>query len=201
MAFRLTKNLPVASGIGGGSSDAAAAMRLLVKYNRLAIDAEGLRDIGAILGADIPVCLYAQAARMRGTGLRLDPVRSLPEIPLVLVNPGVAVTTADVFRERQGPFSQSTRWPLPVNASVTGLAVWLDQSRNDLFEPARHFAPIVDEVLDALGSYDGALLTRMSGSGATCFGIFNDTKRAEHAAAQLSSQYPQWWVVSTVARN
>jgi len=198
-AFVLEKNLPVASGMGGGSTDAAAAMRVLVRHAGSTISGESLRDIGALIGADLPVCIYGKPARMRGTGLRLDPVRGLPEIPLVLVNPGVELATAAVFGAYDAPFSPEQRPALPLLPSVTQLAMWLRQSSNDLEPAARRLAPVIDQVLAALGAQDGVLLARLTGSGATCFGMFSDIERAERAAAAIARSQPQWWVSATTA--
>lgn len=195
--FHLSKNLPVASGIGGGSSDAAAAMRAIVRSSGIVIDDEGLRDIGATLGADIPVCLYGRTARMRGSGLRLDPVRALPEIPIVLVNPGKPLATADVFRKRSGPFTDTARQPMRTNPSTTSLGVWLNSSANDLQTAAIELAPEIQQVIDTLNDQDGALLARMSGSGSTCFAIFTDQQRADRAAHLIGLYHPTWWVIAT----
>lgn len=197
LRFILEKNLPVASGIGGGSSDAAAAMRAIVRANNLTIDPECLRDMGSTLGADIPACLYGHNVRMRGSGLRLDPVRGLPEIPMVLVNPGIELQTADVFRQRSGPFSRTRQQPLMMNSSVTGLAVWLKESVNDLEAASIELAPDIAQILASIDEQDGVLLSRMSGSGATCFGIFTDSARADRAANRLANAHPDWWVVAT----
>lgn len=198
-SFLLEKNLPVASGMGGGSTDAAAAMRVLVRQAQSAISGEGLRDIGALIGADLPVCIYGKPARMRGTGLRLDPVRGLPEIPLVLVNPRVELATAAVFGARDEAFSSERRPPMPLLPSVTQLALWLRDSSNDLEPAACRLAPVIDRVLEAVEAQDGVLLARVTGSGATCFGMFSDSDRAERAAATIARNEPQWWVAATTA--
>lgn len=197
LAFKLMKNMPVASGIGGGSSDAAAALRALQQISRLEIDPESLRDLGAKVGADLPVCLYAHPARMRDIGTRLDPVRGLPELPLVLVNSGKGLSTAEVFEHSQFDFERPLRPPLAVGQSITSLAVWLQSSRNDLEEAAFRLAPEIRTVLDSIASQDGVLLSRMSGSGATCFGLFSDHKRADRAATLIRQRHPDWWVAAT----
>ncbi|MDD2868221.1 4-(cytidine 5'-diphospho)-2-C-methyl-D-erythritol kinase [Neomegalonema sp.] len=194
-ALTLEKNLPVASGIGGGSADAAAALRLLVRLWGLEIPAEELARIALGLGADVPVCLAARPARMRGIGEDLTPFAP-PAGALVLVNPGAGLSTPEVFRlleTRENP-------PLPEPPSgldAAGLALWLrEKTRNDLEAPALARLPVVGEVLAALRA-TGAPLARMSGSGATCFGLFPDLAGAERAARTLRAKAPRgWWIAS-----
>lgn len=195
----LEKNLPVASGIGGGSADAAATLRGLRRLWSLPVEDERLREIGAELGADVPVCLFGEPARMRGIGERLDPVRALPEIPLVLVNPGFAVSTGSVFRALDHDTDALFRPPLPMGASLVQFAVWLQSSRNDLEPPALSIEPRIGTVLDALRSMDDVIIARMSGSGATCFAIFRTMASARAAQARLRASEPGWWVQATVA--
>lgn len=185
----LDKRLPVASGIGGGSADAAAALRLLRRFWRLPpID---LAPIAAGLGADVPVCLGARAARMQGIGERLDPAPTLPRFGLVLVNPGGAVATAAVFRARTGGFSAPARLP-PSWPDAVAMAADLARLGNDLEAPARALHPPIGAALAALNAAPGRLLARMSGSGATCFALFADARAARAAAAGLAR--PGWWV-------
>ncbi|MCS6876847.1 MAG: 4-(cytidine 5'-diphospho)-2-C-methyl-D-erythritol kinase [Geminicoccaceae bacterium] len=198
-AIRLVKNLPVAAGLGGGSADAAAALRGLRRLWGLSIDDEALRDLGLELGADVPVCLFGRPARMRGIGERLDPVRGLPDLPLVLVNPGRPLATGAVFGRLRGPFEPLARPPLKGVDSPRGLADWLAQSRNDLEPAAIELEPAVETVLAELRALSGCLLARMSGSGATCFGLFSDRGEAETAAALLRRRRPDWWVAATTA--
>ncbi|MCB9942095.1 MAG: 4-(cytidine 5'-diphospho)-2-C-methyl-D-erythritol kinase [Geminicoccaceae bacterium] len=199
VCFDLEKNLPVASGIGGGSSDAAAALRGLCRLWALAMDDERLRDIGAALGADLPVCLYGRPARMRGIGERLDPVRGLPEIPLLLVNPGFGVSTGQVFRALDLDGDALQRPPLPMGASLVQFAIWLQSSRNDLEPAALTVEPRIAGVLDALCSLDDVIVSRMSGSGATCFAIFRTAASARAAETLLRREHPAWWVHATSA--
>ncbi len=193
--LELDKTLPVASGIGGGSADAAAALRLLARLWGIAPGGSGGRpvDLAALaagLGADVPVCLAGRPARMGGVGEVLAPAPRLPEFGLVLVNPGVPVATPDVFRARTGPFSAQAAlpdgWP-----DAAAMAEDLAQLRNDLEAPARGLCPPVGAALDALAARPGCLLARMSGSGATCFGLFPTPAAAETAAAALAR--PGWW--------
>ena len=188
--LRLEKALPVASGIGGGSADAAAALRLLSRWWGLAAGAADLAAIASGLGADVPVCLAGRPARMGGVGEVLSPAPCLPRCGLVLVNPGVPVATAAVFRARTGAFSApavlAETW-----ADAAAMAADLARCRNDLEAPARALCPAIDTVLEVLASAPGCLLARMSGSGATCFGIFPGPAEAEAAAATLAR--PGWW--------
>ena len=199
MAFTLEKNLPVAAGIGGGSGDAAAVMRLLRRAWELDITDERLRDIGLQLGADLPACIYGRPVRMRGIGERLDPVRGLPEMPLVLVNPRIPVATARVFAGLELPDAAPVRSSFPTRASLVQLAIWLASSRNDLEPPALVVEPRIGSVLDALRAAPDVILARLSGSGATCFGIFRTRASAEEAARTIALNQPEWWVVSTLA--
>ena len=189
-ALTLEKNLPVASGIGGGSADAAATLRVLARLWRLAMPPEQLLAVAAGLGADVPVCLRSAAARMSGIGERLGPAPALPRGGIVLVNPGVAVSTPAVFRARDGGFNAAASlpatWP-----SMGAMAGDLAQLGNDLQAPALRLAPEIGDALAWLRSLDGCLLARMSGSGATCFGLF------EHGAAVAAARPPPgWWAWS-----
>ena len=185
--LRLTKNLPVASGIGGGSADAAAALRLL---SRLWHVPPADISLAAGLGADVPVCLASRPVRMGGIGEILLPAPALPPGFIVLVNAGMAVATPAVFRARRGDFSPPATlapgWP-DLAALVADLLVL----RNDLEEPAIALQPVIADVLAALRTRPGCELARMSGSGATCFGLFASADEAETAATGL--RRPGWW--------
>ncbi len=198
-AIRLIKNLPVAAGLGGGSADAAATLRGLRALWDVELDDESLRELGLQLGADVPVCLFSRPARMRGIGERLDPVRGLPDLPLLLVNPGRPVATAAVFARVQLPDQPTLRPPLRGCDGPRSCAQWLAQSRNDLEPAACALLPEIATVLDELRGLSGCLLARMSGSGATCFGLFSDRGEAEAAAATLRKRRPNWWIAPTVA--
>jgi 4-diphosphocytidyl-2-C-methyl-D-erythritol kinase len=186
----LEKHLPVASGIGGGSADAAAALRLLCRLWGLALDPTVLARLAVRLGADVPVCLAGHAARMGGIGEQLEPAPLLPSCGIVLVNPGVAVATADVFRALGSTFSSRAVLPSKWSTAIA-MAADLVQLRSDLERPAIGLQPVISEVVAALLSAPGCLLARMSGSGATCLGLFADQGAAETAAAAL--QRPGWW--------
>ncbi len=187
----LEKNLPIASGIGGGSADAAAALRLLARLWRLSLPDAEMRQIAAGLGADVPVCLAQHTAHMGGIGEVLTTAPLLPECGMVLVNPGVAVSTPAVFRARQAGFSPPATLP-PAFAGMAELTTFLSGTRNDLEPPARSLAPAIGVVLDAIAQAPGCLLARMSGSGATCFGLFGSAETASAATAGL--RRPGWWV-------
>jgi 4-diphosphocytidyl-2-C-methyl-D-erythritol kinase len=195
----LEKHLPVASGIGGGSADAAATLRGLARLWDLDWPADRLRELGLGIGADIPVCVYGRPARLRGIGERLDPIRGLPDLPLVLVNPGVALATAAVFRAFELPVIAVRRQALPAHPSLHRLAVWLEASRNELEPAACSLAPVIGTVLDRLRAIGDCLLARMSGSGATCFGLFPDAARARAAAELISAEAPGWWCRACIA--
>lgn len=194
-AARLTleKNLPVASGIGGGSSDAAAALRVLMCLWDIAPGSDALAKLALSLGADVPVCLHGKTCFAGGIGERLDPAPMLPKCGLVLVNPGVALATPEVFRARSGNFSAPARFT-EVPADATALAYFLAARRNDLEAPALALAPEIGEVLSALRDLPGCRLARMSGSGATCFALFDDNVQAAAAAGVLRARRGDWWI-------
>ncbi len=192
-AITLVKDLPPASGIGGGSADAAAALRVLSRLWGVAMDEAALMELALSLGADVPVCLFGRCAQVGGAGERIEAAGPLPPAWLVLANPGVSLATPDVFAARSGPFSG----PAPIEgapADARALARLLEARRNDLTEPACELAPEVGVALAELEALPGALLARMSGSGATCFALFAEAGAAEAAARALSSARPQWWV-------
>lgn len=190
-ALRLTKSLPVAGGIGGGSSDAAATLRLLARLWDVP-----LPPAGAVLalGADLPVCLVAGASRMSGIGDRLAPV-SLPPFWLVLVNPGLPLSTAAVFAGLAGRANPPLADPERLSGFAE-LADYLRRQRNDLEAPARAAAPILPRILAALAAQPGCALARMSGSGATCFGLFEREAPALAAATALRAARTGWWVAA-----
>jgi 4-diphosphocytidyl-2-C-methyl-D-erythritol kinase len=192
----LTKNLPVASGIGGGSADAAAALRGLNTLWKLHLAPEALRTVAAQIGSDVPVCIDSATAWMEGRGEKVTALNGIPEVPMVLVNPGVAVSTGKVFaalKERRG-----IGLPLPKAMSgASELVSYLKSTANNLEAPAREIAPMIGEVLDALALQPGVLLARMSGSGATCFAIFDSDAAAQKVATAIRAQRGSWWVAAT----
>src|SRR5436190_3705193 len=201
-SFTLDKVLPVAAGIGGGSADAAAALRLLAQLNGLSLDDERLLDVALETGADVPVCLASRACDMTGVGETLTPL-SLPIIPCVMVNPCVPVATRDVFEAlglRNGELLVGATdvfrghdWP-EAGASVEDWVEVLAADTNDLEEPATRIQPVIGEVIAALNATNGAWLARMSGSGATCFAIYENTADAGRAAEKIRRDHPDWWV-------
>ena len=193
-ALRLTKNLPVAAGIGGGSADAAAALRGLIRLWNLEVAPAELRALALELGADVPPCLESRPVFARGIGEVLTPAPPLPPFWLVLVNPGVPVQTPAVFKARQGAFSSCAAWTAA--RDLDALLRLLEATRNDLEPPALALEPRIGEVLVALRAAETCRLARMSGSGATCFGLFAKAAEAEAAAASLAAAYPAWWVAA-----
>ena len=196
-AIALTKNLPVTSGIGGGSADAAATLRGLIKLWKLNPLADDLRVIAEELGSDVPVCLDSKSAWMEGRGERVTPAQRLPALAMVLVNPGVAVPTAEVFRGLKSRHGTGTVDHAVRVAKPGELIEFLKTTANDLEAPARAIAPAIGEVLSELSRMPGIELWRMSGSGATCFGLFEDDGAAQMAATALAHSHPQWWVQAT----
>jgi 4-diphosphocytidyl-2-C-methyl-D-erythritol kinase len=193
----LTKRLPVAAGLGGGSADAAATLRLLDRFWNLGTPRRELAALGLKLGADVPMCLVSRPLRAEGIGEKIAPAGGIPALPLLLLNPGVSVSTSAVFARLQSA-SGSAVWPLPERfASIIEFAQWLRMSRNDLFEPAREEAPSIATAVKAMAADPDCLIARMSGSGATVFGLFNSRTAAERAAVRLSTKRPNWWLAVT----
>lgn len=200
--FSLDKMLPVAAGIGGGSADAAAALRLLARLNGLSLDDRRVLDVALLTGADVPVCLVSRASDMTGVGESLLPL-ALPKMPCVLVNPRVPVATKDVFAAlglRNGELLvgasdvlQSLAWP-EKGGSLEDWVEALSVSSNDLELPAMRIQPVIGQVLAALNATNGAWLARMSGSGTTCFAIYENTAEAQRAAQKIQLDHPAWWV-------
>ncbi len=191
-AIVLEKVLPVASGVGGGSADAAAALLGLDRLWRLGSDREELAEIALSLGADVPVCLAGVSAWMTGIGEGIEPLPDLPSMPAVLVNPGRPLSTAAVFNARQGDFSPATQCPTITDRDR--LIGWLRNGGNDLEAPARALEPEIGRVLEVLAACPGCRLARMSGSGATCFGLFGAPEEAHTAARVIAGAKPGWWV-------
>ncbi len=195
VAVALEKNLPVASGIGGGSSDAAAALRLLARIWGLDIDAAELAEIALSLGADVPMCLAAQPLMARGIGENVEPLPAVPSLGLVLVNPGVPVSTPQVFSALRRRDNEPLP-ALPARIDFHSLRNWLEATRNDLEAPAREIQPAVADALRALKRADAGF-ARMSGSGATCFGLYETGNVAKRAAAAIRARHPDWFVAAT----
>ncbi|WIM10015.1 4-(cytidine 5'-diphospho)-2-C-methyl-D-erythritol kinase [Enhydrobacter sp.] len=188
-AFRLVKRIPAAAGLGGGSADAAAALRGLCRLWRLGLPSATLSALAARLGADVPMCLGQRACLASGVGEKLEPAPSLPSCGLVLVNPGVALSTPQVFAARRGDFSP----PRPIDrpwSDLAGLVAALAVRGNDLTEAAVAIQPVVGEVLVALRGTRGVRYAAMSGSGATCFALYDTVAAAERAANDLPAP---WW--------
>jgi len=189
MELSLDKHLPPSSGIGGGSADAAATIRAAMRLG----GPQMTSDHALLLGADVPVCLASKSTRMQGIGDVLTPVK-LPSLHLVLVNPGVEVSTPAVFAQLARKDNDPMPKELPHWPDSLAFTDWLGTQRNDLQNPAVKLAPEVAAVLVALALSPEVLLTRMSGSGATCFAIYPDRFKAEAAAAQIAQSNPWWWV-------
>ena len=196
----LTKSLPVASGIGGGSADAAAAVEeaavsALVRLWGLRSGSNDLSRLAFSLGSDVPVCLFGRCAYMRGIGQRITPGPALPSIYLVLVNPGIAVSTPDVFAACEEPYSKISP-ELDETDDVGDFVDQLARRGNDLWMPAINTAPIISNVIDVLEAAEDCLLARMSGSGPTCYGLFETRDQANRAAEDITENFPTWWVKS-----
>lgn len=201
-AFALDKVLPVAAGIGGGSADAAAALRLLARLNNLSLDDPRLQKVALATGADVPVCLLSRACDMTGVGEQLLPL-ALPSMPCVMVNPRVPVATKDVFQAlglRNGELLvgatsvlNAPAWP-EEGASIADWIGVLKTVANDLEAPAMRIEPVIGDVLKALRASAGIKLARMSGSGATCFAIYGEAADAHAAAEKIRGDHSGWWV-------
>ncbi len=186
---RLKKNLPNAAGLGGGSSDAAATLQAISRMT-----GQPIPESAITLGADVPVCLMGRAARMSGIGDKLESVAGMPMLNAVLVNPGRPVPTKLVFERLTCKENPPMPEQLPTGLSAAELTEWLGSMRNDLEAPAMKAEPVIAQVFETLSKTPGCLLTRMSGSGGTCFGIYKDRETANSAAGRLKEQNPAWWV-------
>lgn len=197
----LEKNLPVASGIGGGSADAAATLRVLMRLWNVSPDETALARLVASLGADVPVCLQPSPALMNGIGEKILRLPRLPDFWLLLANPGMALSTAAVFRALAAPplavAPEAAR--LPHFATLDDLVSWLRTEPNGLEGPARALLPQIGDVIGEIAATPGCRLARMSGSGATCFGIYSSESEANSAARALAAAHPDWWVVAAPA--
>ncbi len=191
-ALHLEKRLPVAAGVGSGSADAAAALRGLAEF--WSVSDVDLAEVALTIGSDVPACLVSKAVFVGGTGDVLSPGPQLPEFGVVMVNPGVRLVTQSVFEARRGGFSPEPE-EVTVPEDQAGLIEFLARRGNDLAEPAIRLAPVIREVLAVLEAAPGCRLARMSGSGATCFGLFDDLPAAAAAAAGIQSE--GWWVAAT----
>jgi 4-diphosphocytidyl-2-C-methyl-D-erythritol kinase len=196
LALTLTKNLPVASGIGGGSADAAAALRLMAARSGVPASSPDLQQVALKLGADVPACLMSLPLVMRGIGEKLEILPAFPDIHIVLVNPLVAVATADVFRRLRA----HDNYPLPALpeplARPAQLGLWLAETRNDLQPPAVKLVPVIGDIIADLADAQGCMLARMSGSGATVFGLFGSAGQAHQAAQVMRQRNPDYWVAA-----
>ncbi len=203
-AFALDKQLPLAAGLGGGSADAAAALRLMARATPESVPREIITGAARQLGADVPVCLDSQACVMRGRGEKLSPVPALPVLCAVLVNPGVALGSEQVYAALDAPALQDAHeHEAGVQASFGSadeLVVYIQESGNDLEATAIELAPVIAEVRAALQASAGCRLARMSGSGPTCFGIFACADEARTAVQLISRAHPRWWAVATQLR-
>ena len=197
----LEKNLPIAAGIGGGSSNAAAAIHGLNHFWKTDLNSGEMKSIGLSIGTDVPVCLCGLSARVSGIGEKVQILSKIPSFGLLLVNPGFAVSTSQVFKLWSGPFSKEVPSQNINFNNPQDLVSYLLGLRNDLEAPAKEVCPQIGHVLKVIGATEECLLSRLSGSGATCFGIFNNSAAAEAAAVKISSQHPTWWVNSTVIRQ
>ncbi len=188
----LEKHLPVAAGIGGGSGDAAAAIKGLCSLWKVFPDPAGLQDLALSLGADVPICLKAHAAHVGGVGEVITPVYPLPACWMVLVNPMVGLSTPAVFKARRGDFTPDMA--MQGEYDFDRLVQELSARGNDLMAPAIELAPVIETVLSALADQTGCALARMSGSGATCFGLFENENDANSAVEQIKQAHLDWWV-------
>ena len=195
--FRLEKNLPVAAGMGGGSSDAAAALRLLARANGIALDDPRLAEAAVAVGADVPVCVEPRARIMRGIGEILSAPFALPALPTLLVNPRVPTETRKVFAAFAGMHGSSEPLGAPPRDNLLG---YLRAHGNDLTVPAIACVPVIGEVLDVIAALPGAQLARMSGSGSTCFALFDSAEAANNAVERLGLAQPSWWIASATLR-
>lgn len=196
----LEKNLPVASGIGGGSADAAAALRLLNQHWSLDLSDDALADLGLRLGADVPVCIKSRSALMGGIGEQLEEVQPLPDLAILLVNPGVTVSTPAIFKALKIEDDTPPVSPFDAAQDLEGFILALQEMRNDLEAPAVELVPQIADILETLNQIEKTLLARMSGSGATCFALFSTLNEAKDAEQSLKVRFPDWWIFPSMLR-
>ncbi|QQR38123.1 4-(cytidine 5'-diphospho)-2-C-methyl-D-erythritol kinase [Devosia rhizoryzae] len=196
LRMHLTKNLPVAAGIGGGSADAAAALRTMASLSAEPVPVQDLSDLAAKLGADVPACLLSRPLVARGVGEILSPLPEFPTLYITLINPMIAVSTPDVFRRLRA----HDNYPLPALPSPmtrpAQLGLWLGETRNDLQPPAVKLVPEIGVLIEELSETSGCMLARMSGSGATVFGLFGAEGPAHEAANEIRKLHPDYWVAA-----
>ena len=190
--FVLEKNIPHAAGLGGGPGDAAATLRILSGFSGKPVPGDGIE-----LGADVPLCLQSESARVTGIGDIVTPIHGLPSLNAVLVNPRLPVLTTEVYKRLKHKVNRPMPDRVPYFETPSEFAKRLKGMRNDLQEPATEKEPVTRQVFDTLERTPGCLLTRMSGSGGTCFGIYNDQETARSAAGRLRESHPSWWVAAT----
>lgn len=194
--LRLTKNLPVAAGLGGGSADAGAFIRLVGRVKGQPFSDQEIESFGALFGADVPICVHSRPARITGIGEQIGMIPYLPKFGVLLVNPGVPMLTAAVFKAANAPaysIAGSALPPLP-NFRSENLITYMKTHPNDLSASAITLQPVIGDVIAALADLPGCLIARMSGSGATCFGLFETEKAARSGGDQLSAMQPDWWI-------
>ncbi|MEQ8896346.1 MAG: 4-(cytidine 5'-diphospho)-2-C-methyl-D-erythritol kinase [Roseovarius sp.] len=190
--IRLEKHLPNAAGLGGGSGDAAATLRVLSGFSGKPVPGDGIE-----LGADVPLCLQSEAARVTGIGDKVTPVPNLPPLDAVLVNPRLPVLTAEVFKRLTHKVNRPMPEDIPAFETSDELIDWLRGMRNDLQAPAIEAEPVIQQVFETLEKTPGCQLVRMSGSGGTCFGLYKNAETAGSAAGRLQESHPSWWVRAT----
>jgi 4-diphosphocytidyl-2-C-methyl-D-erythritol kinase len=194
----LDKRLPIAAGLGGGSSDAAAALRLADRALSLGMDEAALAEVSRVIGADGPMCLRARTAWAEGIGDVLTDAPMMPSLPVLLVNPGVLSPTGAVYRAYDaGGARQADRPSDPARWNLSDVVAWLAMQRNDLEEPAIGSRAEIGLALAALHESEGIMLARMSGSGATVFGVFGSRAEADDARVRITTRHPAWWLSST----
>lgn len=198
----LEKNIPVAAGLGGGSADAAAAIRLVCREWGVDLDDPRVRALAQDLGADVPMCLYSQPAWIAGVGEQVAPIANCADLDLLLVNPRVPLSTAQVFGAYTPGESVGGGDLASVDlATPASVCAFLEHQRNDLAGPAQGLCPVISDVLDSLARLRDCRLARMSGSGPTCFAIFDNEEACTRAARELGAGHPDWWVCATRTRH
>jgi len=198
----LDKQIPIAAGLGGGSADAAAALRLLYTVNSGSLSEAQFEEIAASLGSDVVVCLGSKAAWMHGRGEKVSPIVDFPPLFAVLVNPGVQLTASEVYQALDArPLTERDQVRKTDTAEFSSMADvlgYLAENPNDLQEAATRLAPVINEVIKSIEVTQGCALARMSGSGSTCFGIYSSQSEASQAKSRIADQCPDWWVVDTI---
>lgn len=193
LSITLEKNIPIGAGLGGGSADAAAAVRGILEYAQVSLPQKEIDEILLSLGADTPICYARKPAYIKGIGEVIEPIAPLPQIPAMLIYPNEFCSTVEIFKSYDGDFSQTADHPKSFS-DLKSLYDFLNKQKNDLTDAAIKKIPAIGDILQTIGKQDGCVISRLTGSGSTCFGLFETTEQSTKAAEKIQKAKPHWWV-------